>query len=91
MKFRTKPFNIEAVQWKGDNLVEMQRFAKSNFNLIDEDQREYTDDPDATAEVYDKIHSTWILVLDGQWIIKGMKGEFYPCDDEVFRTKYEQL
>ena len=90
-RFRTKPFEIQAVRWTGDNEGEMQRFAGANFLTIPEDERQYTDDPEATAEVFDKIHSTWILVQTGQWIIRGMKKEFYPCDNEVFESKYEQL
>jgi hypothetical protein len=28
-------------------------------------------------------------VSDGDWIIKGVKGEFYPCKDDIFQTTYE--
>jgi hypothetical protein len=27
----------------------------------------------------------------GDWIIKGIKGEFYPCKDEIFRQTYEKV
>lgn len=27
----------------------------------------------------------------GDWIIKGIEGEFYPCKDSVFRNKYEPV
>jgi hypothetical protein len=27
----------------------------------------------------------------GDWLIKGTKGEFYPCKDDVFRQKYEPI
>jgi ribosomal protein S27AE len=30
-----------------------------------------------------------VLVYDGQWIIKGIRNEFYPCADDVFRETYE--
>lgn len=43
------------------------------------------------AEVFDYIHGTWIPMEDGQWVIRGTKGELYPCDDEVFRQKYTAL
>lgn len=26
----------------------------------------------------------------GDWIIKGVKGEFYPCDPEVFKATYDR-
>lgn len=91
MKYKTKPFEVEAIQWTGKNIDELVEFAGVNFELIPIEEREYSDDPDATAAILDDIHSTWRLVLDGQWIIKGSKGEFYPCDDEEFRSKYEPV
>ena len=27
----------------------------------------------------------------GDWIITGVKGEQYPCDDEIFRATYEPV
>lgn len=29
------------------------------------------------------------LVCPGDWIIKGVKGEFYPCKPDVFAQTYE--
>lgn len=43
---------------------------------------------DVVAAVYDVLHETWVGVKVGQWIIRGTKGEFYPCEDEVFEEKY---
>lgn len=30
-------------------------------------------------------------IEDGDWIIRGLIGEYYPCKDEVFKAKYEPL
>lgn len=27
----------------------------------------------------------------GDWIIKGVKGEFYPCKDDIFRMTYDEV
>lgn len=27
----------------------------------------------------------------GDWIIKGVKGEFYPCDPEIFAATYDEV
>ena len=43
---------------------------------------------DIVAAVFDVLHETWVGVKKGQWIIRGTKGEFYPCDPEVFAEKY---
>lgn len=32
-----------------------------------------------------------VRVRDGDWVIKGVKGEFYPCDPEVFDMTYETV
>jgi hypothetical protein len=27
----------------------------------------------------------------GDWIIKGVKGEFYPCKPDIFESTYEEV
>ena len=89
-RWRKKPVEVQAVQWTGDNADEIFEFAGcDHFDVLDEPDRANSDDPEATAAVFDKLHSTWVLVKDGQWIIRGVKGEFCPCDDEVFAATYE--
>ena len=31
-----------------------------------------------------------LSLLKGDWLIRGTEGEYYPCKDAVFTTKYEQ-
>lgn len=88
-RFRTKPVEIEAIQFTGDNYSEITKWTSGNFWPVDEEDRH--EDPDCIAEVYDILHSTWIGVKTGQWIVRGAKGEFYPCDDETFHWKYEEI
>lgn len=88
MKFKTKYFEIEAVQFDGTNIDVIEKFAGSH--MIKED-RKPSDPTDVAYQVFDVLHKTWVNFFKGQWIIRGMKGEFYPCDDEVFRSKYEPL
>lgn len=89
---RKKPVEIQAVQWTGANPDEVTELTgESAFFPLDEHDRINCGDPEATANVYDKLHSTWVLVFDGNWIIKGVKGEYYPCTDDVFRETYDLL
>lgn len=89
-RWRKKPVTVDAVQWTGVNLAEVINLTgPTNFDKLSEEDRLNCDDPDATAQVFDKLHSTWVLVFDGQWIIKGVKGEFYPCAPDVFAETYE--
>lgn len=79
-KFRKKPVEIEAVEWKGyptnamlDHLggpVIMD--AGSGYIVIE------------TLE--GKMHGA-----PGDWIIKGVKGEFYPCKPDIFAATYEAI
>ena len=80
MKYRKKPAIIEAVQWLGDNLDELRSFVPEEFR-------------------HNKIHEPMgivtrngvMRVIEGDYIIKGVKGEFYTCDPEVFEMTYEPV
>jgi hypothetical protein len=91
MKFRKKPKVIEAVRWTGDNAAEVNHFAASHFDVLNPEDRANCDDPAATAQVFDVLHSTWVLVYDGDWIIRGVRGEHYPCRPGVFAETYEAV
>src|SRR4051812_15361893 len=100
MKYKTKPFEVEAVQFDGNNWLEVRGFVGRRPAHATKDGEEVWivnfqkagtyvawNDKDIVAEVYDYIHSTWVGVRVGDFIIKGSKGEFYPCDPEVFKSK----
>lgn len=97
-KFRTKPFEIEAVHFDGEHFDDVRNFTGERYvdgyaipNFCRAGTYRRWDDPEIEAEVYDKLHSTWVGVKAHQWIIKGAKGEFYPCDPEIFEAKYEPV
>lgn len=87
MKYQTKPFIIEAVQFTGENIAEIIAFvdAASEYTdgFVEAGRNKY--------EVWDYLQDTWVNVNVGDYIIKGMKDEFYPCDSEVFEAKYTPL
>ena len=89
-KFRTRIVEIEATRWTGDNLEEMVEWTESQFRLAANVLNTHEGLP-LTAEVFDKLHNAWIGVAPGQWIVRGVKGEYYPCDDETFHWKYEEV
>ena len=41
--------------------------------------------------MYDRLHSTWVLVYTGQHIVRGVKGEFYPIAEDVLAETYEAV
>lgn len=88
MKFRKVPVVIDAVQFTGDNAAEIQKFTGADtFCVVDDEHRQHSDD--CPAKVFDVLHNTWVGVYAGQWIIRGVSGEFYPCAYEVFSKTYE--
>lgn len=82
MKFRKKPVVIEAVQFTGSNCFDVLRFMGRTEDIYTADLNQsdipiiYTLEGDMTCSA-------------GDWIIKGVKGEFYPCKDDIFRLTYE--
>lgn len=75
-KYRTKPVVKEAVQWRGDNLSEIQNFYRPNQILS------------GNQILIDTLEGTMVADL-GDWIIKGLMGEFYPCKPDIFEQTYE--
>ena len=77
MRYKTKPCEIEAVQWTGENLTEILRFANTqNIDITSGVLIIKTLEGDMKASV-------------GDYIIKGLRGEYYPCKPDVFCKKYE--
>lgn len=87
-RWRKRPVVIEAVQWTGSNLSEVEAFCDPGYfgAVAPEDRAE---DPERTAEVYDRLHGTWVGVYDGQWVIRGVQGELYPIAPDVLAATYE--
>ena len=76
-KYRKKPVEIEAIQWTGDNLKEILEFSDKAY--IERDN--YT----LKIETLEGTH----IANKGDYIIKGIKGEFYPCKPDIFEMTYE--
>jgi hypothetical protein len=84
--FVKKPVVIQAIRWSGENDDRVKGFVGSLEGLPELGWRRIED---RAAQVYDKLHGTWVRMAVGDWVIKGVKGEFYPCQDDVFRETYD--
>ena len=92
-KFVKKTVEIEAVQTPGkdlsvDNTVEenMESLTIATNILRWMDENNYP-----TAEKGSDLDSYIWFNEDGDWIIKGIKGEFYPCKPDIFESSYEAV
>jgi hypothetical protein len=95
MKFRKKPVVIDAIQWDGNNLEDVIEFTngrrpRSNDPHIGRHWEEYES---LVAREGLKIFTLEgpLMATIGDWIIKGVKGEFYPCKPDIFAATYEAV
>ena len=90
MKYRKKPVVIEAFQFYVDNMPDWFMDAVSNDEVIlyNCDYKRYTID-----EAYCRIHTLegWRWCNGGDYVIKGIKGELYPCKADIFKQTYEEV
>jgi hypothetical protein len=91
MKYKSKPFEVEAVLFNGENYKELNEFIGGREHFYRLQEHDHVDDERIIAEVYDYLHDTWVGVKAGDYVIRGSKGEFYPCDPGVFHAKYEPV
>lgn len=77
-KYRKKPVTIEAILWDGENLSEIDKFTQAkvkNHGLV-------LIIPTLEGDMYASL---------GDYIIKGVNGEFYPCKPAIFAKTYEEV
>ena len=79
-KFRKKPVVIEAIEFDGTNesAAEIYKMSMRNISYLDGKLTIRTLEGDMTANV-------------GDWIIKGVKGEVYPCKPDIFEATYDPV
>lgn len=76
--YRKKPVVVEAVQWTGENRAEMCEF-------IDPEAFEIIPRIGLVIHTLEGDHHA----SPGDYIIKGVNGEFYPCKPDIFAKTYE--
>lgn len=78
-KYVKKPVEIEALQWTGDNVTEILAFASACFSY------EKNGKPVLAVATLEGTMTASV----GDYIIKGIKGEFYACKPEIFNLTYD--
>lgn len=88
-QYRKKPVIIEAIKWTGDNLREVIDFTGLHPSAEKWTWEEY--------EQVVKVHRLKIFTLKGSlmanigdFIVKGVQGEFYPVKNDIFWETYEE-
>ena len=83
-KYKKKPVEIEAVQFTRDNVEEIKEFTEGNAINF---RTERCINGKSYCEI--KILEGTMTATEGDYIIKGVNGEFYPCKPDVFEKIYE--
>lgn len=83
-KFRKKPVVIDATQWHGDNWPEIAAFHRGDAFTT-------TRRPDGLRELNIATLEGTMVASPGDWIIRGVKGEVYPCKPDIFAATYEPV
>ena len=76
-KYIKKPIPIEAIQWTGKNLNEIKKFTNQDVCIKN------------GHLILNTLEGTFVSKnKTGDWIIKGIKGEFYICEKTIFEESY---
>jgi hypothetical protein len=81
--FRKKPVAIEAIQYTDKTAEEVVKF-------IGRTKHTWTMNELGTALYLDTLEGGHVA-SQNDWIIKGIKGEFYPCKPDIFEQTYEEV
>lgn len=97
-KFRKKPVIIEAIRYLGNGNVEggdvpdwMWEALKSGVLYHTANERFAFGPLDAAGSMTIKTLEGTMVVSPGDWIIRGIKAELYPCKPDIFAATYEQV
>lgn len=84
-RYRKRPVVIEAVQFTGDNFFEVAAFIGHGPDVLDNPELKTTDAP-VIRTLEGEMRAS-----PGDYIIRGVKGECYPCKPDVFAATYEVI
>jgi len=79
MKYRRKPVVIEAIQYTGNNMLDLISFTERKASFINESDR---------LIIYTLEGS--IIADSGDYIVKSINGGFYPCKPDIFEASYRE-
>ena len=92
MKFRKKPVVIDAVQfvYTDEGIAKLQEFCGAALGKVSKMQNSDTPAEAEIGTLEDGVHLTVKhIATEGDWIIRGVQGEFYACKPDIFTATYE--
>ena len=80
-KYRKKPVVIEAIQYSKERVGDLQDFVPIDMLYYNPEDNEY----------YIETLEGNMRITEGDYIIKGVNNEYYPCKPDIFEKSYEEL
>ena len=81
-QFVKKPIIVEAIQWTGKNEREVMKFVGSHCCLVDKSN--------GKALIINTLEGDHYASVN-DWIVKGVKGEFYPVKPDIMEQTYTRV
>ena len=81
-KYRKKPVVIEAMQFTEETKNQVFNWVSCNRSA---------DFEDGKPVLYIQTLEGIMTASEGDWVIKGVQGEFYPCKPDIFEATYEPV
>lgn len=90
MRFRKKPVEIDAIQWfvNGDHPAVVAGWKDADGVVYGAVRPEFNIHGKSKCFAIKTLEG-WHEVAPGDWIIRGVKGELYPCKPDIFAATYE--
>lgn len=96
--FRKKPVEIQAMQWDGTAegaipIIDWILTGELSARYHESETRRPYGGPEEHTSAYIAIDTLEGIMSAraGDWVIRGVKGEFYPCKPDIFDATYERM
>jgi hypothetical protein len=99
-KFRKKPVVVHAIQYIAPSYGNITEFIEKFGDNPKEILVKVYDDPDEGNNVSNMSGTSSLAIRtlegdmkisNGDWIIRGIKGEYYPCKNDIFMNSYDSV
>jgi hypothetical protein len=90
-KFRKKPVEVEAIQYDGTNRDEIVAFMGRTRDVRAEELQVPAPGGGTQGELIVHTLEGDTAPSVGDWIIRGVQGECYPCKPDIFEATYDKV
>jgi hypothetical protein len=89
-RYRKKPIVIDAILWTGDNILDVMTFMhpQEPVYVNNLSHMKFTNADDVVGI---QTLEGLVVASKGDWILRGVAGELYPCKPDIFAATYEAV